>query len=54
MSEMMRAVLCKDPGQLEIIERPMPERREGEALVRIRRIGVGGTDMHLYQGNQPN
>ncbi len=53
MSEMMRAVLCKDPGQLEIIERPMPERREGEALVRIRRIGVCGTDMHIYQGNQP-
>lgn len=49
----MRAVLCRNPGELEIIERPLPERRPGEALVRIRRIGVCGTDMHIYQGNQP-
>lgn len=49
----MRAILCREPRTLEIIERPMPERREGEALVRIRRIGVCGTDMHIYQGNQP-
>ena len=53
MPETMRAVLCANPGQLEIIERPVPERKPGEALVRIRRIGVCGTDMHIYQGNQP-
>ncbi len=53
MSEAMRAVLCKNPGELEIVERPMPECKDGEALVRIRRIGVCGTDMHIYQGNQP-
>ena len=53
MPETMRAVLCRNPGELEIVERPMPERRRGEALVRIRRIGVCGTDMHIYQGNQP-
>jgi 2-desacetyl-2-hydroxyethyl bacteriochlorophyllide A dehydrogenase len=53
MPEMMRAVLCSQPGQLEIIERPMPVPQKGEALVRLRRIGVCGTDMHIYQGNQP-
>ncbi|WP_421696715.1 zinc-binding alcohol dehydrogenase family protein [Aestuariivirga sp.] len=49
----MRAVLCRNPGELEIVERPVPARGPGEALVRIRRIGVCGTDMHIYQGNQP-
>lgn len=49
----MRAILCREPGQLDIVERPMPEPKAGEALVRIRRIGVCGTDMHIYQGNQP-
>jgi len=53
MTEKMRAVLCREPGQLEIIERPVPVRKPGEALVRIRRVGVCGTDMHIYQGNQP-
>ena len=53
MPEMMRAVLCRNPGDLEIVQYPVPERKPGEALVRIRRVGVCGTDMHIYQGNQP-
>jgi 2-desacetyl-2-hydroxyethyl bacteriochlorophyllide A dehydrogenase len=53
MPETMRAVLCRNPGELEIVERPVPERKPGEALVRMRRVGVCGTDMHIYQGNQP-
>ena len=53
MPEMMRAVLCRNPGDLQIVQYPLPERKPGEALVRIRRIGVCGTDMHIYQGNQP-
>lgn len=53
MPDMMRAVICNNPRDLEIVERPIPERKTGEALVRIRRIGVCGTDMHIYQGNQP-
>ncbi len=53
MPETMRAVLCRNPRDLEIVERPVPVPKEGEALVRVRRIGVCGTDMHIYQGNQP-
>ena len=49
----MRAILCRNPRELDIVERPVPVRKPGEALVRIRRIGVCGTDMHIYQGNQP-
>lgn len=32
---------------------PAPTRRDGEALINIRRIGICGTDLHAYQGNQP-
>ena len=53
MPDTMRAVLCRNPGELEIVHYPVPDRKAGEALVKIRRIGVCGTDMHIYQGNQP-
>jgi 2-desacetyl-2-hydroxyethyl bacteriochlorophyllide A dehydrogenase len=53
MTETMRAVLCRSPGQLEIVERPLPQRKSGEALVRVRRVGVCGTDLHIFQGDQP-
>ncbi len=49
----MRAILCRAPGQLDLIDRPMPEARPGDVLVKIRRVGICGTDMHIYQGNQP-
>ncbi|MEO6360635.1 MAG: zinc-binding alcohol dehydrogenase family protein, partial [Sphingomicrobium sp.] len=50
---LMDVVVCAKPGELTLEQRPKPERGEGEVLVRIRRIGVCGTDMHIYCGNQP-
>jgi 2-desacetyl-2-hydroxyethyl bacteriochlorophyllide A dehydrogenase len=49
----MRAVTCREPGQLALIDRPEPEPRPGEVLVRIRRVGICGTDYHIYDGTQP-
>ena len=49
----MKAVICDEPLKLSLTERPDPEPGPGEVLVRIRRVGVCGTDMHIYQGNQP-
>lgn len=49
----MRAILCDAPGTLNLVERPTPVRGEDEVLVRIRRIGVCGTDLHIFTGNQP-
>jgi 2-desacetyl-2-hydroxyethyl bacteriochlorophyllide A dehydrogenase len=34
-------------------ERPLPVRNPGEVLIRIRRIGLCGTDYHIFAGNQP-
>lgn len=49
----MKAILCEKPETLRLIDRPEPQRRPGEALVRIRRVGICGTDYHIYKGNQP-
>jgi 2-desacetyl-2-hydroxyethyl bacteriochlorophyllide A dehydrogenase len=49
----MLTIICDTPGTLVAADRPKPVPAEGEALVRIRRIGVCGTDLHIFTGNQP-
>jgi threonine dehydrogenase-like Zn-dependent dehydrogenase len=49
----LRALLCIEPGKLEVVERPKPAPGPGEALVRIRRAGVCGTDLHIFEGSHP-
>ena len=49
----MRALLCVEPGRLEVVERPKPVPGPGEALVRIHRAGVCGTDLHIFEGSHP-
>lgn len=53
MAPAMRALLCRNPGKLEIVERPKPALKPGEARVRLRRAGVCGTDLHIFEGTQP-
>ncbi len=50
----MRAVMCVEPQALELVDRPKPTRAETEVLIRIRRVGLCGTDYHIYSGNQPS
>ena len=49
----MKTVVCDSPFALAVYDRPMPRRAPGEVLLRIRRIGVCGTDYHIYAGRQP-
>src|SRR5271169_5442657 len=49
----MRALLCARPGELTLVERPKPEVAPRSALVRLRRAGVCGTDLHIFEGTQP-
>ena len=49
----MRAVVCPEPHQIRLIETDRPAAKEGEALVRVVRIGVCGTDMHVVRGENP-
>lgn len=49
----MKTVLCVSPGDLQLVERPVPAAGPGEVLLRIRRVGLCGTDMHIFRGSQP-
>ena len=49
----MKAVVCEEPGRLTLVERPRPEPGDGEVLVRVRRMGICGTDFHIFQGKHP-
>lgn len=49
----MRVVICDTPGTLRLTERARPEPRDGEVVLRIRRMGVCGTDLHIFQGKHP-
>jgi 2-desacetyl-2-hydroxyethyl bacteriochlorophyllide A dehydrogenase len=50
---MMKSVVCQAPGELLMAEGPRPEAQDGEVLLRVRRIGLCGTDMHIFRGTQP-
>ena len=49
----MLALALQEPGRLELIEASMPEEAPGEAIVKISRAGVCGTDYHAFRGKQP-
>lgn len=50
----MKAIVLDAPGQLRHLQVPEPQSPgPGEALVRIHQIGVCGTDLHAFRGEQP-
>lgn len=49
----MKAIVCEEINRFRTAEPPIPTRSQGEALVRIKRIGICGTDYHAFRGNQP-
>ncbi len=48
----MKYVVCEEPGKFALKEKGAPTRKAGEALLRIKSIGICGTDIHAYGGNQ--
>ena len=49
---MIQAVMTR-PGEIKFIEIPIPEPNEGEVIVKIMRIGICGSDIHVYHGKHP-
>lgn len=49
----MNAVVCNGPGELKLINSAAPEPRKDHAILKIRRIGICGTDIHAFEGTQP-
>ena len=53
MSEMMLQQVMTAPGQIEFRQLPVPQPTPGQVLVKILKIGVCGSDIHVYHGKHP-
>jgi 2-desacetyl-2-hydroxyethyl bacteriochlorophyllide A dehydrogenase len=49
----MQTWTCTQPGNFELKETAMPHRASGYSLLKVRAIGICGTDIHAFAGNQP-
>ncbi|BAV04513.1 2-desacetyl-2-hydroxyethyl bacteriochlorophyllide A dehydrogenase [Filimonas lacunae] len=49
----MKALVCTTPGSFEYKEMDMPVPEPGHVLLRIKRVGICGTDLHAFEGTQP-
>ncbi|MFC5683724.1 zinc-binding alcohol dehydrogenase family protein [Flavobacterium sp. MAHUQ-51] len=48
----MKYIVCEKPGEFILKEKEAPIRKENEALLQINKVGICGTDLHAYSGNQ--
>ena len=49
----MKQQVMIEPGKITFREIPIPELKENEVLIKIMRIGVCGSDIHVYYGKHP-
>ena len=49
----MKQQVMTSPGEIEFVEIQIPELKENQVLVKIMRIGVCGSDIHVYYGKHP-
>ncbi|MEL0456522.1 zinc-binding alcohol dehydrogenase family protein [Flavobacteriaceae bacterium SZ-1-7] len=48
----MKYIVCEKPGEFQLKDKEAPKRKQGEALLKIKKVGICGTDLHAYSGNQ--
>ena len=50
----MKAITLENPKEFQLHDFPPADSpRKGQALVRVRSVGICGTDLHAYRGRQP-
>jgi 2-desacetyl-2-hydroxyethyl bacteriochlorophyllide A dehydrogenase len=49
----MKTLICTEPGKFEYKAADRPRLIKRHAILKIKRIGVCGTDLHAYEGTQP-
>lgn len=49
----VKTLICTTPGNFEYGLQAMPALQAGQAIIRIRKIGICGTDLHAFEGTQP-
>ncbi|MEM6344396.1 MAG: zinc-binding alcohol dehydrogenase family protein [Bacteroidota bacterium] len=48
----MKYIVCEKPGHFRLGDKDKVSRKKGEALLKILRVGICGTDIHAFAGNQ--
>jgi 2-desacetyl-2-hydroxyethyl bacteriochlorophyllide A dehydrogenase len=49
----MKTLVCSKPGEFNYEEKEKPVLQKGQAILKIKRIGICGTDLHAFEGTQP-
>ena len=49
----MKVLVCTEPGNFEYEMRQKPQLQPDYAIIKIKRIGICGTDLHAFEGTQP-
>lgn len=49
----MRTLICTTPHQFDYADTEVPAAGIGETLLKVKRIGICGTDLHAFEGTQP-
>src|SRR5262245_31183266 len=49
----MKALVLEGPGRTAIQERPEPTPSSGEVLLRVRMVGMCGSDLNTFRGKNP-
>jgi 2-desacetyl-2-hydroxyethyl bacteriochlorophyllide A dehydrogenase len=49
----MRTLSCMQPGEFEYREKDKPVLKYNQSIIKIKRIGICGTDLHAFEGKQP-
>ncbi len=49
----MNTLVCTEPGNFDYQEKEQPVLKPGHSIIKIKRIGICGTDLHAFEGTQP-
>lgn len=49
----MKTLVCTTPGEFDYTVSKRPELEARQAIIKIKRIGICGTDLHAFEGTQP-
>ena len=49
----MKQIICLEPGIFERNDVAVPIAEPGKVLLKVKRIGICGTDLHAFEGTQP-
>lgn len=44
----MKTLICQQPGVMEYVEKDIPTPADNEVLLKIKAVGICGTDIHAF------